>query len=76
MVLAASPDFRLLAGRDMALIHCCTCEGRICRIGTSANVTDAAACWAASIVPRSQTWRLDHCSNQALKVIFPASGST
>jgi hypothetical protein len=65
-----------LAGRDMALIHCCTCEGRIWRMGTSANVTEAAACWAARSVPRSHTCRLDHCSNQALKVSFPASGST
>jgi hypothetical protein len=45
-------------------------------MGTSANVTESAACPAASMVPRSHTCRPDHFVNQAAKVIFPAAGST
>jgi hypothetical protein len=45
-------------------------------MGTSANVTESAACRAASVVPRSHTCRPDHSVNQALKVILPAAGST
>ena len=36
--MGASPDVLLLAGCDVALTHCCTCEGRIWRMGTSAGV--------------------------------------
>jgi hypothetical protein len=45
-------------------------------MGTSAKVTESAACGAASIVPRSHTCRPDHSMNQAFKVILPAAGST
>ena len=45
-------------------------------MGTSENVTESAACRAASRVPRSHTCRPDHSVNQAANVIFPAAGST